>query len=159
MTSLDPIDQRILAALQANGRMSTLDVADLVGLSPTPCSRRIKRLEETGVIEGYTARVSPSAMGLTICVMVSVRLARQDPEGRSEFLSAIQERPEITECLLVTGSVDYVLRVWVKDIDALRDFITEALQSIPAVAETSTMVILNVTKAVGGAPAVTKARG
>src|ERR1700733_4402219 len=95
---LDRIDRRILAALQANGRMSNLELAELVGLSPTPCGRRVRRLEETGVIEGYAAQISPVALGLSICVMVSVRLAKQTPDAASQFLSAIQGRPEITEC-------------------------------------------------------------
>lgn len=142
MPRLDAIDLRILAALQADGRMSTLDVAERVGLSPTPCSRRIRRLEDEGVIEGYAARVSPRALGFSICVMVSVRLARQGPDGHDQFLSAVERLPEVSECLLVTGSIDYLLRIWVRDIEALRAFITEQLQSIPSVAETSTMVIL-----------------
>lgn len=150
---LDAIDERILAAVLQDGRMSTLDVAERVGLSPTPCSRRIKRLEEAGVIEGYTARVSPAALGLGISAVVSVRLGRHDPDGHSQFLDAIRSRSEITECLLVTGSIDYLLRIWVRDIDALRDFITQALQSIPAVAETSTMLILDVAKASTVVPA------
>ncbi len=146
MHQLDAIDRRIVAALQANGRISTLELAESVGLSPTPCSRRVKRLEESGVIEGYTARINPAALGLNICVMVSVRLAQHGPEGGRQFLEAIAARPEITECLLVTGNVDYLLRVWVTDIDALRHFIGDVLQSIPAVADTSTMVILNMTE-------------
>jgi Lrp/AsnC family transcriptional regulator, leucine-responsive regulatory protein len=140
---LDAMDHRILAALQANGRMSTLDVAEAVGLSPTPCSRRIKRLEETGVITGYTALVDPGALGLGLSVVVSVRLARQGPEGHGQFLEAIRGRSEITECLLVTGNVDYLLRVWVKDMPALREFVTVNLQSIPTVAETSTMLVVD----------------
>lgn len=149
MIELDAIDRKILTALQADGRMSNLEVAELVGLSPTPCSRRIKRLEESGVIQGYAARINPLALGLSICVVVSVRLAKQTPDAASQFLSAIEDRPEITECLLVTGSVDYLLRVWVKDIEALRQFISAALQAIPCVAETSTMVILDTTKSNG----------
>lgn len=129
--------------------MSTLDLADRVGLSPTPCSRRLRRLEDSGVIEGYTARINQAALGLNICVMVTVRLAKHGPETADQFLRAIHGRPEITECLLVTGNIDYLLRVWVRDVDALRDFIKDGLQSIPAVAETSTMVILDVTKSAG----------
>ncbi|MGQ3027357.1 MAG: Lrp/AsnC family transcriptional regulator [Ferrovibrionaceae bacterium] len=147
--SLDATDHKILAALVEDGRMSTLDLADRVGLSPTPCSRRLRRLEESGVIEGYTARINHAALGLNICVMVTIRLARHGPETAGQFLQAIQGRPEITECLLVTGNIDYLLRVWVRDVEALRDFIKDALQSIPAVAETSTMVILDMTKSAG----------
>jgi Lrp/AsnC family transcriptional regulator, leucine-responsive regulatory protein len=127
--------------------MSTLDVAEKVGLSPTPCSRRIRQLEEAGVIEGYSARVNPAALGLNLSVMVSVRLARHGPDGHEQFLTAIKDYAEITECLLVTGGVDYLLRIWIEDIDALREFITNALQGIPAVAETSTMLILDRTVA------------
>jgi Lrp/AsnC family transcriptional regulator, leucine-responsive regulatory protein len=149
---LDAIDRRILAALQADGRMSTLDVADAVGLSPTPCSRRIKRLEETGVIAGYMALVDPAALGLGISVVVTVRLARQGPDGHGQFLQAIQGRPEIAECLLVTGDIDYLLRVWVKDLAALREFVTFNLQSIPSVAATSTMVVVEDVRVSGGPP-------
>ncbi len=140
---LDAIDRKILKHLVEDGRMSTLDLAEKVGLSPTPCSRRIRQLENTGVIEGYAARVDPAALGLNLCVVVLVKLSRYGPEGHAQFLKAVSERPEITECLLVSGSSDYLLRVWVEDADALREFTINALQGIPAVAETSTMLVLN----------------
>ena len=143
MIPLDGIDYRILHELQRDGRISTVDLAERVGLSPTPCARRLKRLEETGVIQGYAARIDPTALGLGVCVMVSVRLGKQGPEGAGQFLEEVARHPEITECLLVTGNIDYLLRVWVKDIAALREFISNVLQSIPSVAETSTMVVLN----------------
>jgi Lrp/AsnC family leucine-responsive transcriptional regulator len=138
----DPIDRRILSQLIDDGRISNLDLAERVGLSPTPCSRRIRQLEEAGVIEGYTARINPAALGLNLCVMVSVKLARHGPEGHEQFLKAISDRPEITECMLVTGASDYLLRVWVEDIEALRQFVTGTLQGLPTVAETSTMLVL-----------------
>jgi Lrp/AsnC family leucine-responsive transcriptional regulator len=142
-TRLDAIDRKILKHLVEDGRMSTLDVAEKVGLSPTPCSRRIRQLEESGVIDGYAARIDPAALGLNLCVMVFVKLSRYGPEGHEQFLKAISERPEITECLLVSGRSDYLLRVWVEDADALREFTINALQGIPAVAETSTMLVLD----------------
>ena len=142
MHDLDSIDRRILAILRRDGRISMLDLAEQVGLSPTPCGRRVKRMEEAGVITGYAAQIDPLALGLSISVLVSVRLARHGTEGTEQFLTAIAKHPEITECLLVTGNIDYVLRIWVKDIDALGTFIRDVLQSIPAVAETTTMVIL-----------------
>ena len=142
MLDLDAIDTRILDVLQRDGRISILDLAERVGLSPTPCGRRVKRMEEAGVIRGYAAQVDPVALGLTVSVLVSVRLALHGTEGTEQFLSAIARRPEITECLLVTGNVDYVLRIWVRDIDALGTFIRDVIQAIPAVAETTTMVIL-----------------
>lgn len=123
--------------------MSNLELAEKVGLSPTPCSRRLRQLEKAGVITGYEARIDPAALGLTLCVIVSVKLGRHGPEGHEQFRKAIQDRPEISECLLITGAADYLLRVWVADIEALREFITNALQAVPAVAETSTMLVLD----------------
>ncbi|MGI3109554.1 Lrp/AsnC family transcriptional regulator [Dickeya fangzhongdai] len=89
---------------------------------------RIRQLEEAGVIEGYIARLNHNAMGLGICVMVSVKLSLQAPEGHEQFLKAISQHKEITECLLVTGESDYLLRVWGEDIAALADFIPSVLQ-------------------------------
>ena len=129
--------------LRTDGRISNLDLAERVGLSPTPCGRRLKRLEDAGVIEGYAARINPKALGLTISVMIGVRLVKQTPDASAQFLSAIRELPEVTEWMFVTGSMDYLIRVWVKDVKALRRFIAESLQAIPSVAETSTMVILD----------------
>ena len=142
MSPLDSIDHRILDVLSRDGRISMLDLADQVGLSPTPCGRRVKQLEAAGIICGYAAQINQVALGLNVSVMVSVRLERHGTDGTEQFLSAIAKHRVITECLLVTGNVDYVLRIWVRDIDALGTFIRDVLQSIPAVAETSTMVIL-----------------
>jgi Lrp/AsnC family transcriptional regulator, leucine-responsive regulatory protein len=82
---LDAIDRRIIAVLQAEGRISNLELAERIGLSPTPCSRRLKRLEESGVIAGYGARINPAALGLSISAIVTVRLARQSPADIEEF--------------------------------------------------------------------------
>ncbi len=142
MLNLDSIDHRILSVLRRDGRVSMLDLAEEVGLSATPCARRVRRMEDAGVITGYAAQIDPMALGLNVSVLVSVRLARHGVEGTGQFLSAIARHPEITECLLVTGNIDYILRIWVKDIDALGTFIRDVLQSIPAVTETTTMVIL-----------------
>lgn len=140
---LDATDRRILGQLVSDGRMSNLELAEKVGLSPSPCSRRLRQLEEAGVIDGYAARIDPAALGLTLCVIVSVKLGRHGPEGHEQFRNAIRDRPEVSECLLITGAADYLLRVWVADIEALREFITSTLQAVPAVAETSTMLVLD----------------
>ena len=120
-----------------------LDLADRVGLSATPCSRRVKRLEDEGVITGYTARVDIAAMGWSVEALVTVRLASQGAEDIQAFLKAVRLRPEITECLLVAGNIDYILRVRVKDVEGLRTFILEGLKTVPCVAETSTILILD----------------
>ena len=143
MIELDAIDHRILTHLRAEGRISILDLSERVGLSPTPCGRRVKRLEEAGVITGYAAQIDPRALGLNVSVLIAVRLARSGAEGSAEFLAALRGRPEVMACFLVTGNnIDYMMRVQVRDIDALCHFIRDVLQRIPAVAETSTMVVL-----------------
>lgn len=145
-STLDATDRKILAVLQAEGRISNLDLADRVGLSPTPCSRRVKRLEETGVITGYGARIDPAALGKGISVMVNVRLSQQSPADIREFLGAVHDLPEITECLLVTGNLDYVLKVRARDVDALKVFVLSKLKAISCVSETTTMLILETEK-------------
>ena len=143
---LDDTDQKIIAVLAKEGRISNLELADRVGLSPTPCSRRVKRLEDDGVIMGYGARINPAAVGQSVSVMVQVRLSQQSPADIDAFMSAVHRLPEITECLLVTGNLDYVLKVQTKDVEALRDFVLKELKAIPSVSETSTMLILDVAK-------------
>lgn len=144
--TLDDTDRRIVAVLSQEGRISNLELADRIGLSPTPCSRRVKRLEEEGVIMGYGARINPTAMGQSVSVMVQVRLSQQSPADIEAFMSAVRRLPEITECLLVTGNLDYVLKVQTNDVEALRDFVLKELKAIPCVSETSTMLILDVAK-------------
>ena len=141
--TLDLMDHRILDILQSDGRITMLDLADRVGLSPTPCSRRVKRLEDEGVITGYAARVDTNALGWSVEALVTVRLASQGADDIQAFLKAVRKRPEITECLLVAGNIDYVLKVRVRDVEGLREFILEGLKTVPCVAETSTMLILD----------------
>lgn len=143
---LDGTDRKIVSVLQAEGRISNLDLAERVGLSPTPCNRRVKRLEDVGVITGYGARVDQSALGIGVSVMVSVRLSEQGPSDIEEFLTAIHRLPEISECLLVAGNLDYILKVRAVDVEALKDFVLEKLKTIPCVSETTTMLILETVK-------------
>ncbi|MDC1222880.1 Lrp/AsnC family transcriptional regulator [Planktomarina temperata] len=143
---LDSTDRKIVSVLQAEGRISNLDLAERVGLSPTPCNRRVKRLEDVGVITGYGARVNQSALGIGVSVMVSVRLSEQGPSDIEEFLVTIHRLPEISECLLVAGNLDYVLKVRAVDVEALKDFVLEKLKTIPCVSETTTMLILETVK-------------
>lgn len=106
--SLDETDRKTVSVLQAEGRISNLDLAARIGLLPTPCSRRVKRLEKAGVIMGHGAKVNSTAMGYGVSVMVNVRLSRLSPSDITGLLSAVQRLREITECLLVTGNQDYV---------------------------------------------------
>lgn len=143
MADLDSIDQHILAQLSADGRLSNNELSERVGLSPTPCARRVRRLEQSGIIRGYRADVDPKALGKAICVMVSVRLAKHKPDGHSAFRETIARSPDVSECLLVTGNADYILKAWFPDIEALREFITTTVQNLPEVAETSTMLVVD----------------
>ena len=148
-TSLDATDRRIIEVLTREGRISNLDLAERIGLSPTPCSRRVKRLEKEGVITGYGARINAAASGQGVSVIVQVRLSQQTPADIEAFMSAVHRLPEITECLLVTGNLDYVLKVQTRDVEALRDFVLKELKAIPCVSETWTMLILDVAKSTG----------
>jgi len=150
--SLDRFDRKILKILQEDGRISIIDLAEQVGLSATPCTRRVKRLEELGVIEKYVAVVSPNALGFGVSVFVRVRLEKDSLEAVDAFVKAVNQRPEITECYLVTGTYDYLLRVRMKDVPSLREFILNELVAIPSVAETSTHLALEETKRTSSIP-------
>jgi len=146
MVDVDEIDRKILAVLSKDARISNLDLAAKIGLSPTPCSRRVKRLEEKGVIRGYAAQIDASKLGTGISVLVNVRLSKQAPPDIDAFMSAVNRLPEIKECLLVTGNLDYVLKVETKDVEALKSFVLDELKAIQCVSETTTMLILEQAK-------------
>ena len=118
MISLDAIDRRILERLQHDGRLSNADLAEQVGLSSSPCWRRVKALEEAGVIKGYAAQVDAKSVGLSVNVFMSVSLSTQVEKALQAFERAAAERPEVMECYLMTGDSDYLLRIVVPDIAA-----------------------------------------
>ncbi len=130
---LDRIDHRILEALQENARLSNVDLARQVGLSPSPCLRRVRALEDAGVIRRYATLVDQAEVGLPVSVFVSVSLERQIETALETFEEAIQTRPEVMECYLMTGTADYMLRVVVSDLAAYEVFLKEHLTRIPGV--------------------------
>ena len=130
---LDSIDLRILERLQRDGRTSNQDLSTAVGLSPSPCLRRVRMLEEDKVISSYVALVSPEAVGLTVSAFVRVRLSSQDDRHLEEFERTIVTFPEIMECYLMTGESDYQLRVLVESLAAFEDFLRHKLTRIPSV--------------------------
>lgn len=130
---MDQIDHRIVRALQRDGRMTISDLADKVGLSPTPCARRLERLQRDGVITGYSARVDPAKLGLGVSVFVSVELARQERAAVDAFERAIRTCDEVMECYLMTGSRDILLRVLVADLAAFDAFLENRLMQIPGI--------------------------
>jgi Lrp/AsnC family leucine-responsive transcriptional regulator len=129
----DAIDNRILAILQANGRISNQDLADQVGLSPSPCLRRVKGLEARGTVQRYVALVDPSAVGQGLQAVVQVRLDRQTVDSVTRFEKEILKYPKVLECYLVAGDWDYVLRVVARDLDDFREFCVNRLAKIAGV--------------------------
>ena len=133
-TPLDRIDRNILAQLQDDGRLSNSDLAERVGLSPSPCLRRVRALEAAGVIRKYAALVDPAAVDLAVSVFVSVTLEKQIEERLEAFEAAVVSRPEVLECYLMTGEADYLLRVVVADLAAYERFLKDHLTRIAGVA-------------------------
>ena len=130
---LDAIDLRILHALQSNARLRNVELAAEVGLSPSPCLRRVRRLEETGVVSRYVMLVEPASVGLTVNVFVQVSLERQVDEYLRRFEAAVKDWPEVMECYLMTGDADYHLRVAVQDLAAYERFLNEKLTRVAGV--------------------------
>lgn len=131
---MDEIDRRIIAALQADGRMTAQELADKVGLSPSPCARRVRIMEDMGVITGYTAVIDQDLVDLPISVFASVKLERQREEELERFNAAIGRWPEVMDCFLMTGQRDYLLRIVVRDLHAYERFLKEKLTRLDGVA-------------------------
>lgn len=131
---LDELDQKILNCLQENARISNAELADEVGLSASPCWRRVRALEEAGVVRKYAAIVEPKVIGLPVNVFVSVTLEKQVEDWLERFEAALRDRPEVMECYLMTGEFDYLLRVVVPDLEAYEKFVLEHLTRIPGIA-------------------------
>jgi Lrp/AsnC family leucine-responsive transcriptional regulator len=131
--TLDAIDRKILAVLQEEGRIPAQELAERVGLTASPCLRRIRILEESGVIRRYVAVVDQETVGLPVSVFVSVKLERQREEELDRFATAIARWPEVLECYLMTGPRDYLLRVVVPDLSAYERFLKEKLTRLDGV--------------------------
>lgn len=131
---LDATDRRILEVLQSDARIANVDLAAQVNLSPSPCLRRVRRLEEEGFVRGYVSLLDPAAIGLPVSVFVQVSLEKQVDDALDEFERQIVSRPEVMECYLMTGDSDYLLRVVAPDIAAFQSFLLDHLTRIPGVA-------------------------
>ncbi|WP_408590623.1 Lrp/AsnC family transcriptional regulator [Novosphingobium sp.] len=141
-TPLDALDRKILHNLQVDGRMSNQDLSERIGLSPSPCLRRLRQLESDGVITQYVALVDPGTIGLDVTAFVRVRLDQQDDRHLAVFESAIAEFPEVMECYLMTGDADYQLRVVVESLHAFEEFLRGRLTRIAGVAQVTTSFAL-----------------
>ncbi|MGR3756858.1 MAG: Lrp/AsnC family transcriptional regulator [Tranquillimonas sp.] len=140
---LDAIDIRILKVLQQSADISNVELAERVGLSPTPCLRRVRIMEEAGVIRSRVTLLDPAVLGLNVSVFVSVTLERQVKERLQEFEAEVRRRPEVVECYLMTGESDYLLRIVVPDLATYERFLKESLTRIPGVASIKSSFALN----------------
>ncbi len=146
MTTIDKIDARILRALQADGRITNLKLAEAVHLSPTAVLERVKRLTRDGFILGYEARLNPSKLGAGLMVFIEVLLDRTMHDVMDAFKAAVQVRPEILECHLVAGGFDYLLKTRVADMAAYREFVGSVIWTLPGVRETRTYAVMEEVK-------------
>ncbi|MBV7257060.1 Lrp/AsnC family transcriptional regulator [Pacificimonas sp. WHA3] len=135
---MDRLDLAIIRELQRDGRLTNQALAERVGLSPSPCLRRLRALEKSGTIRGYTALVDPRAVGLTITVFIRITLDRHSSDTVTRFEQAIARLDEVLECHLMTGSSDYLLRVLVKDLPDYERFMRQSVHAIPGIASVDT---------------------
>lgn len=149
---VDAIDRRILAALQEDAHITMEKLAALVGLSPSPCARRVRNLEAAGVIKRYVAVVDQDKVGLPISVFASIKLERQREDELDRFEKAIARWPEIVECYLMTGQRDYLLRIVVKDLPAYEAFLKRTLTRLDGVASIESSFALSQVKHAQGLP-------
>jgi Lrp/AsnC family leucine-responsive transcriptional regulator len=131
---IDRFDRQILEVLQQDGRISNQELADRIGLSPSPCLRRVRALEEAGLITGYRALVDAKALGLSLMALIHISMDQHTPERFSHFEAEIADIPEVMECLLITGqAADYQLKVMVKDMDGYQDLLLNRITRIKGV--------------------------
>ena len=143
MMTLDRYDRRILDELQRDGRISNQELADRIGLSPSPCLRRVRALEESGIIAGYRAMLDAKQLGLTLMALIHISMDMHTPERFANFEQSIASLPEVMECLLITGQdADYQLKVVVRDLDAFQALLLEKITRIEGVSGVHSSFVL-----------------
>ncbi len=152
IATLDSIDRRLLAELQAEGRVTNVDLARRVGLTAPPCLRRVRSLEEAGVIRGYHADLDPSQLGFTITVFAMVSLRSQAEEDLRAFENHIRTLPEVRECHMLNGEIDFILKIVSKDLQSFQEFLTSKLTPAPNVASVKTSLTIRTSKNEPGVP-------
>lgn len=150
--TLDQIDRSILSSLQSEGRITNVELARRAGLTAPPCLRRVRVLEETGVIEGYHARLSPRALGYGITVFALVSLRSQAEEDLRTFEAHVAELPEVRECHMLNGEIDFILKIVAHDLQAFQAFLTSQLTTAPHVASVKTSLTIRTSKDEPGVP-------
>jgi Lrp/AsnC family leucine-responsive transcriptional regulator len=142
VSQLDQIDRKILRALQADAKITTGELAQQVGLSPSPCARRVRLLEKSGVIKGYGAILDQRKVGLPISAFASIKLERQREEDLDRFADAVSRWPEVVDCYLMTGQRDYLMRIVAADLEAYERFLKDKLTRLDNVASIETSFAL-----------------
>ncbi|PHR16823.1 MAG: ArsR family transcriptional regulator [Sphingopyxis sp.] len=151
-TNLDEIDLKILQRLQDDGRVTNVELANSVGLTAPPCLRRMRALEEEGVINSYHAAIDPAKMGYTITVFAMVSLKSQAEADLQAFEDHVQKLPEVRECYMLNGEIDFILKVVAKDLQQFQSFLTSQLTSAPNVASVKTSLTIRSAKHLPGVP-------
>lgn len=142
MRPLDPIDRKILHALQQDGRVTMTDLAAQVGLSATPCTERVRRLEREGIISSYHARVNPAALGLRVLVFIEIRVSNKSPKVLDEIRQSLEKLDEITECHLVTGDFDYLIKARLGALEDYHDLLCTLHSYLPGVVMQRSYVVM-----------------
>ncbi|HQQ70354.1 MAG TPA: winged helix-turn-helix transcriptional regulator [Alicycliphilus sp.] len=146
MSELDAIDRRILDLLQRDGRLTMTELGERVGLSTSPCSQRVKRLETQGVITGYHARVNPAALGRSLLVFVEITLAQKSEQIFKKVRDELQNMPEVLECHLISGSFDYLVKARLSGMSEYRSLLGSILQQMPVPAQSNSYVVMEEVK-------------
>lgn len=149
---LDRLDLSILNALQKDGRISYVDLADKVGLSSTPCIERVKRLEKEGYIEGYYARLNPQKLNCSMLVFVEISLSYQSKDAFAEFNRAVSTLPYILECHLVSGDADYLIKARINDMSQYRALLGDMLLTLPGVKNSKSYIVMEEVKEIQNIP-------
>ena len=152
MAILDPIDRHLLAELQAQGRITNVELASRVGLTAPPCLRRVRALEESGVIRGYHAELDGARLGFAITVFAMVSLKSQAEDALRGFEDHIRTLPEVRECHMLNGEIDFILKIVAKDLQSFQEFLTSSLTPAPNVASVKTSLTIRTAKQLPGVP-------
>lgn len=149
---LDPLDRTILAALQDDGRITNVELARRIGLTAPPCLRRMRALEEAGVVHGYHAELDAAALGYTIMVFALVSLKSQAEDSLKAFEAHIADLPEVRECHMLNGEIDFILKIVAHDLQSFQAFLTSKLTPAPNVASVKTSLVIRTAKTACGIP-------
>jgi DNA-binding Lrp family transcriptional regulator len=152
MANLDPIDRRLLSELQEDGRVTNVELAQRVGLTPPPCLRRVRALEDAGVIRGYHAELDASKLGFAITVFALVSLKSQAEEDLRQFEAHMRTLAEVRECHMLNGEIDFILKIVSRDLQSFQEFLTSKLTPAPNVASVKTSLTIRTAKQMPGVP-------